>query len=78
MEVIRGKKTDIILKPNKNTFQTIMIISGTVQVDFTIPNSIRTALGFDAKIYKSGRHVSQHTMNILNFCTHKCNWVNIR
>ena len=44
VEVIGGKKTDIILKPNKNTFQSIMTISGTVQVDFKIPNSIRPVL----------------------------------
>ena len=65
MVFIGGKKEDIILKPNKNTFQTIMTISGTVQVDFTTPNSIRTVLGFDAKIYKSGRHLSEHTVNIM-------------
>ena len=65
VEVIGGKKTDIILKPNKNTFQTIMTISGAVKVDFTIPNSIRTVLGFDAKIYPKGRHLSEHTVNIM-------------
>ena len=65
VEVIGGKKTDIILKPNKNTFQTIMTISGAVQVDFNIPNSIRTVLGFDAKIYPKGRHLSEHTVNIM-------------
>ena len=65
MEAIGGKKTDIILKPNKNTFQTIMTISGAVQVDFNIPNSIRTVLGFDAKIYPKGRHLSEHTVNIM-------------
>ena len=65
MVLIGGKKDDIILKPNKNTFQTIMTISGVVQVDFNIENSIRTVLGFDAKIYKSGRHLSEHTVNIM-------------
>ena len=59
------KKDDIILKPNKNTFQTVMTIMDKVQVDFAIPNSIRTVLGFDAKIYKSGRHLSEHTVNIM-------------
>ena len=65
VEVIGGKKTDIILEPNKNTFQTIMTISGTVQVDFKIPNSIRSVLGFDAKTYSKGRHLSEHTVNIM-------------
>ena len=61
-----GKETDIILHPNKNTFQTIMIIQGTVQVDFvTCPNPIRTVLGFDKKVYGKGRHISEHTVNIM-------------
>ena len=60
-----GKKYDIILAPNKNTFQTIMTITGNVQVDFTVQNSIRTVLGFDSKIYKKGRHISEHTVNIM-------------
>ena len=65
MIVLGGKKDDIILKPNKNTFQSIMTISGNVQVDFNIPNSIRTVLGFNPKIYTSGRHLSEHTVNIM-------------
>ena len=48
--LIGGKKDDIVLKPNKNTFQTIMTITTNVQVDFSIPNSIRTVLGFNAQI----------------------------
>ena len=63
--LIGGKKDDIVLKPNKNTFQTIMTITTNVQVDFSIPNSIRTVLGFNAQIYKSGRHLSEHTVNIM-------------
>ena len=35
-----GKKDDIILKPNKNTFQTGMTHAGAVQVDFKIDDSI--------------------------------------
>ena len=63
--VIGGKKEDIILKPNKNTFQTVMTINGTVQVDFRSENSIRTVLGFNSKIYTSGRHLSEHTVDIM-------------
>ena len=63
--VLGGKKEDIILKPNKNTFQTIMIISASVQVDFTVPQSIRTVLGFDSKVYKKGRHLSEHSVDIM-------------
>ena len=63
--VVGGKKDDVILKPNRNTFQTIMIIAETVQVDFHAPNSIRTVLGFDSNIYGIGRHLSEHTVNIM-------------
>ena len=63
--LLGGKKDDIILKPNKNTFQTIMTISGIVKVDFSIKNSIRTVLGFDKKIYGNGRHLSEKTVNIM-------------
>ena len=65
MVLLGGKKDDIVLKPNKNTFQTIMTISGVVQVNFKVDNSIRTVLGFDEKVYKSGRHLSEHTVNIM-------------
>ena len=56
--VVKGKKNDIILKANKNTFQTIMILAENVQIDFTIRNLIRTVLRLDSKIYKKGRHAS--------------------
>ena len=63
--LIGGKKNDIVLKPNKNTFQTIMTITTNAQVDFSIPNSIRTVLGFNDQICKSERHLSEHTVNIM-------------
>ena len=43
----------------------MMIIMDNVLVDFTIPNSIRTVLGFDGAIYGKGRHLSEHTVNIM-------------
>ena len=63
--VLGGKKEDIILKPNKNTFQTVMTITGNVKVDFRSENSIRNVLGFNSKIYSSGRHLSEHTVDIM-------------
>ena len=60
-----GKQKDIILKANKNTFQTIMILTENVQVDFKIENSIRTVLGFNSKLYKKGRHASEHKVDIM-------------
>ena len=64
--LIGGKKNDIVLEPNRNTFQSIMTIMDNVQVNFAIPNSIRTVLGFDAQVYKKGRHLSEHTVNIMS------------
>ena len=63
--VLGGQKDGIVLKPNKNTFQTVMIISGTVQVDFSGEKSIRTVLGFNPKTYTNGRHLSEHTVDIM-------------
>ena len=65
VEVIGGKSDDVILLANKNTFQSIMIIKGNVQVDLTVPNSIRTVLGFNSAVYKKGRHLSEHNVNIM-------------
>ena len=42
-----------------------MMINGNVKVDFTIPNSIRTVLGFNSAIYAKGRHLSEHNVNIM-------------
>ena len=65
VQVLDGKKDDIVLTPNKNTFQTVMTLTANVQVDFTIKNSIRTVLGFDSHIYGHGRHLSEHTVDIM-------------
>ena len=54
-----GKKEDVLLKANRNTFQSILIVNGSVQVDFTGDKSIRSILGFEAKIFKKGRHLSK-------------------
>ena len=56
---------DIILRPNLNTLKCILCISGTYEVDFSVKDSIRTVLGFDAKIYTKGTHSGEHSVNIL-------------
>ena len=61
----KGGKDDITLTPNLNTFKCIMTLGAGVQVDMREDNSIRTVLGFDAKIYTEKRNVSQHTVNIM-------------
>lgn len=57
--------SSVTLTPNLNTLRCILRIKDTYEVDFTIPNSIRTVLGFDAKIYKKGIHSGEHSVNIL-------------
>ena len=34
------------------------------QIDFAVENSLRTVLGFDAKIYKGGRHESENLIDM--------------
>ena len=43
--------TDVTLKPNINTLRCILCIKNNVEVDFNIPDCIKTVLGFDSKIY---------------------------
>ena len=56
---------DITLKPNLNTLKCMLCITKEAEVDFTIPNCIRSILGFDAKIYKKGIHSGEHSVHIL-------------
>ena len=61
----RKKSHSAPLKANRNTFQSVLIISGSVQLDLTGDRSIRNILGFEAKIFEKGRHLSKHTVNIM-------------
>lgn len=61
----KGKKDDITLSPNLSTFKCIMTLGDGIEVDMKGENSIQTVLGFDKKIYKLKRNVSEHTVNIM-------------
>ena len=63
-----GGKTDkIILSPNNNTLKCILDIKDVnYQIDFAVENSLRRVLGFDAKIYKRGRHESENLVDIMS------------
>ena len=62
-----GDKNSVVITANRNTFQSVMLIkSEQVVVDFKIDNSINAVLGFEAKIFKKGRHVSKNTVNIMS------------
>ena len=65
-EIIRQVKNNSIqVAPNNNTLKCILCIKDDYEVDFNIPNSIRTVLGFNPKIYKKGRYESENIVNIL-------------
>jgi len=55
-----GNKTDVVLTKNRKL--SIMTINLNVKVDFTIG----TVLGFNSQIYEHGRHLSEHTVNIMS------------
>jgi PHD/YefM family antitoxin component YafN of YafNO toxin-antitoxin module len=56
----------ITLESNNNTLRTALEISKNYKVDFTIGNSIRTVLGFNAQVYSSGYNESENIVNIMN------------
>ena len=60
-----GKKDDITLSPNLNTFKCEMTLGVGIKVDFTESNSLRTVLGFEPEIYTKKLNISQHTVNIM-------------
>ena len=65
-EIVRQVKTkDIQVVANLNTLKCILCINGTYEVDFNVSSSIRTVLGFNAAVYKKGRHGSENMVNIL-------------
>ena len=65
IKVLGGKENDIKLEANENTFKCIMTIKDKYKVDMTIDNCLRTILGFEAKIFEGGRHVSKDKVNIM-------------
>ena len=61
-----GKEDDLCITPDINTLQSILTLKDKVQVDFGVENSVRSLLGFDAKLYKGpGRYESEHIVNIM-------------
>ena len=64
-KVTGSKEGDVRIAANENTLQCILELKENIQVDFNVGNSLRSVLGFEAKIYKKGRHESEHIVNIL-------------
>jgi len=59
-----GESTKI--SANTNTLKSVMEISNDFIVDFRVPRSIASILGFAERIYKEGLHESQNVVNILS------------
>ena len=61
-----GKENDLCITANLNTLSSVLTLKQKIQVDFHgADGSLRSVLGFDEKIYKVGRHESEHLVNIL-------------
>ena len=60
-----GTKDDVTLSPNLNTFKCEMTLGDGIKVDMTGPDSLRTILGFDKKMYTEKFNISEHTVNIV-------------
>ncbi len=59
-------KYGITLEPNNSTLRSVLEIKAKYQIDFTTPNSVRTVLGFNAKVYSSGYNESENIVNIIS------------
>jgi len=58
----------ITVSPNTSTLKSIIDVTNAYyKIDFTIPNSLRTILGFDAKILSQGHNISDYIVNIIDF-----------
>ena len=73
-----GKKDDVQLTPNLNTLKCIMTLKEGIEVDMKGEKSIRSVLGYEAKVYKERRTESEHTVNIMrvNSIFVHCNLIN--
>ena len=60
-----GNEEDILIKANLNTLKCMLIIEKGYTIDFNVPHSLAMVLGFEKKQYSSGRHSSEHVVNIL-------------
>ena len=69
MQKTGDKKAEkrIVLSPNPNTLRCMLeVLDAKYQVNFDEDDSLCTVLGFDKKVYKVGRHESEHIVNILS------------
>ena len=70
-EVVKkgGGKKAIRIDGNKVTLKCIIELATNYRIDFNVENSLRTVLGFQAKIYDQPVQMSEAIVNILNVNT---------
>ena len=63
-----GKKDDVLISPNLNTLQCILVLKNdNIVIDFNVDDSLRSVLGFSArKCTGPGRFESENVVNIMN------------
>lgn len=64
-----GNKKGIQIEGDKVTLKCMIRLAANYRVDFNVENSLRTVLGFDAKIYDQPVQLSEEIVNILNVNT---------
>ena len=63
----RGSSENFIsIEPNNNMLKCVLHIAAGYKVDFTTANSLRTVLGFNAKVYAEGYNKSENIVNIMS------------
>ncbi len=61
-----ASENSISIEPNNNTLKCVLNVAAGYKVDFTTSNSLRTVLGFSAKIYAEGYNESENIVNIMS------------
>ena len=61
-----ASENSISIEPNNNTLRCVLNVAAGCKVDFTTANSLRTVLGFNAKIYAEGYNESENIVNIMS------------
>ena len=66
--IIEGKDTfHFKLFPNQSTLRSVIELSNNYKVDFSIPNSFKDILGYDAKVYNAPYNQSENIIKIQAF-----------
>ena len=61
-----ASENSISIEPNNNTLKCVLNVAAGNKVNFTTANSLRTVLGFIAKIYAEGYNESKNIVNIMS------------